>query len=211
MHVTARYRIDVRRQRACLLDINGFPTCLTSRSYRYRNCYSWCECARATAGVSQAVIVIRYRRALSAKFEPGTGVRRRQGVPASTTGKLMRYHGLSPKSGEAVEFIFAHSQKFAIFRNTILFVIRFFFYAGKYYYYYLFQMFMYVTNRNQWDTVLIRTFYFNKNAKINILRRNIKYFLTFIFQSLVSSSKYQLKVHDVLYDTRILSSRDFSD
>lgn len=76
---------------------------------------------RALPRESQAVIVIRYRRALSAKFEPGTGVRRRQGVPASTTGKLMRYHGLT-KVQEKQSNLYSHSRRNSQYLETILFV-----------------------------------------------------------------------------------------
>lgn len=84
-----------------LIRYERFPTCLTLGPYRYRSVtHGEPECTRARARThchgsiasGAAVIVIRYRRALSAKFEPGTegegGEVRGDRGAASTAGKL---------------------------------------------------------------------------------------------------------------------------
>lgn len=106
----ARYRIDVWRQRARLLDINGFPTCLTPRSYRYRSVTheaserTSARCRGSIAsGAQRRLSLSVIARALSTKFAAWHGGERRQGVAASTGGKLTRYRGLAEVRG-AIEF-----------------------------------------------------------------------------------------------------------
>jgi len=73
--------------KSTLIRYKRFPTCLTPEPYRYRSViHGEPECTRAhryrSIASGAVVIVIRYRRALSAKFEPGTvrrGSVRRQG------------------------------------------------------------------------------------------------------------------------------------